>query len=54
MISFNPYSDYMKKWKWKSLSHDWLFVSPWAVNFLGQYTAVGSLSLLQEILPTPE
>ena len=33
--------------KWKSLSHLWLFVTPW--NSPGQNTGVGSLSLLQGI-----
>ena len=41
-------------WKWKSLSHVWLFAtpcchSPW--NSPGQNTGVGSLSLLQGIFP---
>ena len=38
-------------WKWKSLSHVWLFVSPWNSpwNFPGQSTRVGTLSLLQVI-----
>ena len=39
--------------KWKSLSHVWLFVTPWAIhspwNSPGQNTGVGSLSLLQGI-----
>ena len=40
-------------WKWKSLSHVWLFVTPWTIeNSLGQNTGVGSLSLLQGIFPT--
>ena len=44
------------KWKWKSLSYVWLFVthglySPW--NSPGQDTGVGSLSLLQGIFLTP-
>ena len=40
-------------WKWKSLSHVWLFVTPWTIqNSLGQNTGVGSLSLLQSIFPT--
>ena len=43
------------QWKWKSLSRVWLFVthglySPW--NSPGQNTGVGSLSLLQQIVPT--
>ena len=37
-------------WKWKSLSHVQLFVSPW--NSPGQNTGVDSLSLLQGIFPT--
>ena len=41
-------------WKWKLLSHVWLFAtpcchSPW--NSPGQNTGVGSLSLLQGIFP---
>ena len=42
-------------WKWKSLSHIWLFVTPWtiqSINSPGQSTGVGSLSLLQGIFPT--
>ena len=38
------------KWKWKLLSHVWLFVTPW--NSPGQNTGVGSLCLLQGIFPT--
>ena len=42
--------------KWKSLSHVWLFVTPWTIyspwNSLGQNTGVCSLSLLQGIFPT--
>ena len=41
------------KWKWKSLSHVWLFATPWTMysprNSPGQNTGVGSLSLLQRI-----
>ena len=43
------------KWKWKSLSHVWLFAIPWIYspwNSLGQNTGVGSLSLHQGIFPT--
>ena len=45
----------MKVWKWKSPSDVWLLrpqglYSPW--NSPGQNTGVGSLSLLQGILPT--
>ena len=40
------------KWKWRSLSCAWLFVTPW--NFPGQNTGVGSLSLLQWIFLTQE
>ena len=38
-------------WKWKSLSHVWLFVTPWNSpwNFPGLTTRVDSLSLLQVI-----
>ena len=44
-----------EKWKWKSLSHVWLFVipciySPW--NSPSHSTGVGSRSLLQGIFPT--
>ena len=41
--------------KWKSLSHVWLFVTPWTIcprNSPGQNTGVSSLSLLQGIFPT--
>ena len=45
--------------KWKSLSHVWLFATPWTSpwNSLGQNTGVGnttvgSLFLLQGIFPT--
>ena len=38
------------KWKWKPLSHVWLFATPW--NSPGQNTGVDSLSLLQGIFPT--
>ena len=42
--------------KWKSLSHVWLFVTPWTIyspwNSLGQNTGVDGLYLLQEIVPT--
>ena len=43
--------------KWKSLSHVWLFATPWTSpwdpwNSLGQNTRVGSLSLFQGIFPT--
>ena len=42
--------------KWKLLSLVWLFVTPWTLyspwNSPGQNTGVGSLSLLQGILPT--
>ena len=48
-----------EKWKWKSLSHVWLFVTPWTIqsiyslwNSSGQNTVVGSFSLLQGIFPT--
>ena len=44
-----------EKWKRKSLSRVWLFVTPWVYspwNSPGQNTTVGSLSLLQEIFPT--
>ena len=38
-------------WKWKSLIHVWLFVSPWNSpwNFPGQNTRMGTVSLLQVI-----
>ena len=45
------------KWKWKSLSHVQLFVTPWTDspwNSPGQTTGLGSLSLLQGIVPTQE
>ena len=49
-----PQSETVNKWKWKSLSHVWLFVTPWTIpwNSPGQNTGVGSLSLLQGIFPT--
>ena len=37
--------------KWKSLSHVWLFATPWTP---GQNTGLGSLSLLQQIFLTQE
>ena len=41
-------------WKWKFLSHVWLFATPWNSrwNSPGQNTGVGSHSLLQGIFPT--
>ena len=51
-------SQRLLKWcmnmKWKSLSHVWLFATPWIVheNSPGQNTGVGSLSLLQGFFPT--
>ena len=39
-----------EKWKWKSLSRVWLFVTPWIV--VHGILQVGSLSLLQGICPT--
>ena len=41
------------KWKWKSLSHVWLFVTPWTSPWdsPGQNTGVGCHSLLQGIFP---
>ena len=45
-----------RKWKWKLLSCVQLFATPWTIyspwNPPGQNTGVGSLSLLQGILPT--
>ena len=38
------------KWKWKPLSHVWLFATPW--NSPGQNTEVGGCSLLQMVFPT--
>ena len=48
------------EWKWKSLSHVWLFANPWTVacqvplsmTSPGQNTGMGSHSLLQGIFPT--
>ena len=43
------------KWKWKSLSHVWLFVTPWTIQSMELSrpdTGVGSHSLLQGIFPT--
>ena len=43
------------KWKWKLLSHVWLVATLWTIqsmDFPGQNTGVGSLSLLQGIFPT--
>ena len=42
-------------WKWKSLSHVWLFVTPWAIQsmqFFRPGFGVGGHSLLQGIFPT--
>ena len=45
------------KWKWKSLSHVWFFVTPWTIQLMEfsrpEYW-VGSLSVLQWIFPTQE
>ena len=45
---------YSIHWKWKSLSHVWLFATPWTSpwNSPGHNTGVGTLSLLQQIFPT--
>ena len=42
------------KWKWKLLSHVWLFATPWTSpwNSPGQNTGFDSLSILQGIFPT--
>ena len=54
MSSFYLY--FLGKWKWKLLSHAWLFTTPWTIyspwNSLSQNTRVGSHSLLQGIFPT--
>ena len=45
-----------KVWKWKLLSHVWLFATPWTIQSMGfsrPNTGVGSLSLLQGIFPNP-
>ena len=41
----------MDQWKWKLLSHVWLFVNPW-MSSPGQNTGVSSCSLLQGICIT--
>ena len=50
------YLYFLGKWKWKSLSHAWLFTTPWTIyspwNSPSQNTRVGSHSLLQGIFPT--
>ena len=55
-FSQGPGSHPFEKWKWKLLSHVWLFATPWTIyspwNSPGQNTGVGSLSLLQGIFPT--
>ena len=57
-FSFSPLSIMLVVhllWKWKSLSRVQLFATPWTINPLsspGQNSGVGSLSLLQGILPT--
>ena len=48
----NTSCSWIRKWKWKLLSHAWLFTTPWTWNSPGQNTGVGSLSLLQGIFPT--
>ena len=51
----NTMEYYTATWKWKSLSHVWLFATPWTIqsmNSPGQNTGVGSLSLFQGIFPT--
>jgi len=45
-----------RKWKWKSLSHIWLFVTPRTINpwnSAGQITGVGSLFPSPGNLPNP-
>ena len=45
----------VKKWKWKLLSHIWLFTTPCTIRsmeFSRQNNRVGSPSLLQGIFPT--
>ena len=45
----------VKKWKWKLLSHIWLFATPGTIRsmeFSRQNNRVGSPSLLQGIFPT--
>ena len=47
--------EYQNQWKWKFLSHVWLFATPWTVHGILQARImewVGSLSLLQGIFPT--
>ena len=56
-LRIHPWDRFLseRKWKGKSLSRVWLFVNPWIYSpwhSLGQNTAVGSRSLLQEIFPT--
>ena len=56
-ISFEFEKDYLlciSEWRWKALSPVWLLATPWtmqSIEFPGQNTGVGSLSLLQGIFP---
>ena len=56
---FPPWGQTMvesEKWKWKSLSPDWFFVTPWTIysswNSPGQNIGVNSFALFQGIFPT--
>ena len=48
----------LEKWKWKSLSSVWLFVTLWTDEFMEfskpEWWIMGGLSLLQGIFPTQE
>ena len=55
-LIFIPRVAVVKEWKWKPLSRVWLFATPRTIQSMEfsrpEYTGVGSLSLLQGILPT--
>ena len=56
MFSHERHDTYFITFFFKSLSHVWLFTTPWTIqsclNSPGKNTGVGSLYLLQEIFPT--
>ena len=54
-LGIKPASPALREVKWKSLTHVWLFATPWTIqskDFSRPDTGVGSLSLLQGIFPT--
>ena len=56
-LGIKPASPALSEVKWKSLTHVWLFATPWttqSMDFSRPDTGVGSLSLLPGIFPTQE